>query len=140
MSDTTPPQQPSLLDHVNMQKQTIVNKAQETVNLMHNIVDSWLNNFSISEQVKTMRTDQVNSLLGFINQLANDGVPDLNKLGSEVTDPEVSNKILECNNTIMTVSRNILADIQQKENEFQKSLQEKISASVPKTEVKVQEA
>jgi hypothetical protein len=136
--------QPTLQDHIGAQKQVMVQKAQELVNISHNIIDSWITNFNLAEKVKGKRTEQVNVLLGFVNQLANEGVPAINALGNEIKDAELSNKILECNNTLMSAARNALNNIQQQEAAFQKEIQAQIAgnqpAALPKTEVKVQEA
>jgi hypothetical protein len=137
---TQPTQPTTIQDHATMQKQAIVGKAQELVNVTQNIIDSWINNFVMSEKVKSKRTDQVNTLLGFVNQLANEGVPQINTIGNEIQDPEVSNKVLECNNVIMNAARNLLATIQQQENEFQQEIQAALQPTQQKTEVKTQEA
>ena len=134
--------QATIQDHVNGQKQALVNKAQELINISHNIIDSWLNNFIIAEKIKTRRTDQVNTLLNFVNQLANEGVPQINSIGNEIKDPETSNKVLECNNAIMTAARNLLNTIQQQEAAFQQEIQAAMSppSQGPKTEVIAKEA
>jgi hypothetical protein len=137
-------------DHVNAQKQAVVAKAQDLVNTTQAIIDSWINNFVISEQIKTKRTEQVNFLLGFINQLSQEGIPQLNTLGEEIKDPLVSNKVLEVNNILMTAARSILDNVQQQETAFQKELADKQSQAQAaqaaqaaqhngKTEVKVHE-
>lgn len=139
---TAPQQQPTIQDHVNGQKHALVTKAQELINISHSVIDSWLNNFLIAEKVKTKRTDQVNQLLGFINQIANEGVPQINTIGNEIKDPAISNKVLECNNVIMTAARNVLTSIQEQEAAFQAELQKAMQPpqTGPKTEVKTQEA
>ena len=134
-----PAAQPSLQDHVVAQKQAVVAKAQETVNTMHQIIDSWVQNFVMAEKVKTKRTDQVNMLLGFINQLANEGIPSINAVGNEIQDPVLSNKVLECNNAIMTAAKNVLTNVQQQEAAFQAELQAALQPA-GKTEVKAKEA
>jgi hypothetical protein len=135
-----PSQQPlNIQDHVNNQKAAIVSRAQELVNVSTNIVDSWLQNFMVTEKIKSRRTEQVNQVLGFVNQLANEGLMPLNQLGAEVKDPEISNKILECNNLLMNAARNLLSNIQAQEDAFQKEIQQ-MTAPPAKTEVKVTEA
>jgi hypothetical protein len=134
-----PAAQPSLQDHVTAQKQAVVVKAQETVNTMHQIIDSWVQNFVMAEKVKTKRTDQVNMLLGFINQLANEGMPQINACGTEIVDPVMSNRVLECNNIIMTAAKNVLTNVQQQEAAFQAELQAAMNPP-GKTEVKAKEA
>jgi len=136
-------QQVSLNDHINAQKGAMGNKLNEMMLLCSNVVDTWANNFIISEKVKNKRTEQVNFFLSFFNQLANEGFLPLNQLGIETKDPEVSNKILECNNQIMMIARNIVTNTQQQEESFQKELQDMMKTAVPtqpKTEVKTQEA
>lgn len=133
------PQQVTLQDHVNNHKTAIIAKANELVGLTNGVIDSWVNNFVITDKIKNRRTEQVNFILGFINQLANEGLPPLTELGNEVKDPEVSNKVLECNNIIMTAARNILNNVQEQEVAFQKELQA-LNPQAPKTEVKAQEA
>jgi hypothetical protein len=138
MSDQ--PKQPlNIQDHVNNQKAAIVARAQELVNVSTNIVDSWLQNFMVTEKIKSRRTEQVNQVLGFINQLANEGLMPLNQLGNEVKDPTVSNKILECNNVLMNAARNLLTTIQSQEDAFQKEIAQ-MTQPQGKTEVKVTEA
>jgi hypothetical protein len=142
------PQQVSLIDHINGQKGAIGTKGNELINIMNNIIDTWANNFVIAEKLKGKRTEQVNFFLGFLNQLANEGFAPLNQLGTDVKDPEVSNQILECNNNLMTLARNILANTQQQEETFQKELQDMMKGAqqapagvaTAKTEVKAQEA
>ena len=150
MTDTTatptqpPAAQPSLQDHIAAQKQAVVAKAQDSVNTIHQIIDSWVQNFIVSEKVKTKRTDQVNLLLGFINQLANEGIPQINVCGTEIQDPVMSNRVLECNNNIMSAAKDVLTNIQQQEAAFQAELKAAMQpAGAPpagKTEVKAQEA
>jgi hypothetical protein len=139
---TPPAQQPSIQDHVNSQKHAIVTKAQELINISHGVIDSWLKNFLIAEKIKTKRTDQVNKLLGFVNQIANEGIPQVNAIGNEIKDPEISNKVLECNNVIMMAARNILTSVQEQEAAFQEELKKSMQppTAAPKTEVKIQEA
>lgn len=138
--ETTPApiSQPTMQDHVNGQKQVLVAKAQELLNVSHNIIDSWLNNFAVAEKVKAKRTDQVNMLLSFINQLANDGIPMITAIGNDIKDPDISNKVLECNNVIMTASRTVLNSLQEQEAAFQQELQSQVTGG-QKTEVKAKE-
>lgn len=140
-------QQVSLIDHINGQKNVIGVKSNELITIMNNIVDTWANNFVIAEKIKGKRTEQVNFFLGFLNQIANEGFAPLNQLGTDVKDPEISNQILECNNNLMTLARNILTNTQQQEEAFQKELQDMMKnaaggnqQSSSKTEVKAQEA
>jgi hypothetical protein len=145
MTDTTAPTtsgQPSIQDHVHAQKQTIVAKAQEMVNMAHGMIDAWTQNFVMAEKVKVRRTDQVNFLLQFINQMANEGVPQINIVGNEIKNPSISNQVLECNNIIMNAARNVLTNIQQQETAFQAELHATLNPTEasPKTEVKVSEA
>jgi hypothetical protein len=142
--------QPSIQDHINGQKQALVNKAQEIINASHNIIDSWVHNFMMSEKVKNKRTEQVNMLLGFINQIANEGHTAINEIGIEIKDPSISNRVLECNNTLMTAARNVLEAVKKQEEDFQNELKNAMmqaqaqvqaqASSGPKTEVKAQEA
>jgi hypothetical protein len=136
------PQQVTLQDHVNNHKTAVIAKANELVGLTNGVIDSWVNNFVLTDKIKNRRTEQVNYILGFVNQLANEGLPPLTELGNTVKDPEISNKALECNNLLMTAARNLLNTVQQQEAEFQKELQALAppQAQGPKTEVKAQEA
>lgn len=138
-STEKPPAQLTIQDHVTRQKQEILAHAQNMVNVSQNIIDSWANNLSIAERVKSKRNDQVNMLLGFINQLANDGIPQINEAGTEIQDPVISNKVLECNNILMTAARNVLTNIQQQEAQFQAELKALLQPQ-QKTEVKTKEA
>lgn len=150
MTDTQPPVQPaapvqvSLQDHINNHKTAVIAKANELVGLTNNIIDSWVNNFVMTDKIKNRRTEQVNFVLGFVNQLANEGMLPLTELGNQVKDPEVSNKVLECNNLLMTAARSVLDNIKQQEEAFQKELQAaqpgQPPAQAPKTEIKTKEA
>jgi hypothetical protein len=137
------PQTMSLNDHVVNQKNAFIMKANELVGVAHNIVDSWAQNFIIIEKIKSVRTEQLNQILGFISQLANEGLQPLNQIGNETKDPELSSKLLECNNTLMTVAQNIVKNTQQQENDLQAEIQkltQMAQNNQPKTEVKVQES
>lgn len=139
-----PNQQVSISDHINAQKAAIVNKGNEYAQLSMNIIDTWANNFVIAEKIKAKRTDQVNFFLSIFNQLANEGWAAVNQLGVDIKDPETSNKILDANNSIMVMARNVVNNMQQQEETFQKELQQMLNTNPPinqpKTEVKVQES
>lgn len=137
MTQQPQPQQ-SLETHLEQQKQIITAKTKELADVMINITQSWYHNFVINDNVKNQRVNQVNTLLQFINQVANEGSLELNKIGQEVTDPLLSNRILECNNTLMTTARSVLENIQNTEAQFQQNLSkyiESVQSKQPKTEV-----
>lgn len=128
----------SLTDVIANQRATSATFSQDLNKFMTNVIDSWARNFTTVDKIKNKRTDQLNYIIGFVNQLSTEGMTTLTQIGGDIKDPELSNKILECNNNLMMAARNLLANIQKDEEGFQKEMQ---ALAIPQnqTEVKASE-
>lgn len=131
------PQNMSLEQITKQQKDGMAKFASDLQNTTTNIIDTWSKNYLIVDTIKNKRTEQVNNLLGFINQLSNEGFPQLTQLGNEIKDPEVSNKVLDANNIIMTIAKQILDQVKNDEDAFMKQIQATQNANSPTVSTKV---
>jgi hypothetical protein len=124
MSENPQPQGPvSVEQAIKGQKDASIKIANEMVGLVSQIVDTWANNFTNVDAVMKTRTEQLNFVIGFINDLATNGVPQLNQLGQEIKDPAVSNKVLDVNNVVMSAAKTVVEKIKQSEEDFAKQMQ-----------------
>ena len=142
MEQTQPeqPKQQDLNSAVNGQKQMVVEQLNQVNGTINNIINSWAQNLVISESIKNQRTEQLNFVIGFVNQLANDGLPPLNQLGQSIQDPKLSNDVLDANNILMTAARSVLDKIKESEENFKKTLEQQQNSNVKPTEAKATEA